>query len=105
MLSLAHMSHVSLNPVGLMFFPPYFYGYFCAMLKDLPAFNVTKTDMKIYVWSLCFRVVYLQVSMNEGLSFITSSVHITTTECVSLTTNTHTQHHMIQPNLHLQNGN
>ncbi|CAB1311934.1 unnamed protein product [Coregonus sp. 'balchen'] len=26
-------------------------------------------------------VVYLQVSMNEGLSFITSSVHITTTEC------------------------
>ncbi|TRZ00452.1 hypothetical protein DNTS_034561 [Danionella cerebrum] len=27
------------------------------------------------------RVVYLQVSMNEGLSFITSSVHITTTEC------------------------
>uniref|UniRef100_A0A8C7GXK0 Anthrax toxin receptor 1 n=1 Tax=Oncorhynchus kisutch TaxID=8019 RepID=A0A8C7GXK0_ONCKI len=31
--------------------------------------------------SLCFRVVYLQVSMNEGLSFITSSVHITTTEC------------------------
>uniref|UniRef100_A0AAR2JTQ4 Anthrax toxin receptor 1 n=1 Tax=Pygocentrus nattereri TaxID=42514 RepID=A0AAR2JTQ4_PYGNA len=29
------------------------------------------------------KVVYLQVSMNEGLSFITSSVHITTTECVS----------------------
>uniref|UniRef100_A0A8C7IXK4 Anthrax toxin receptor 1 n=1 Tax=Oncorhynchus kisutch TaxID=8019 RepID=A0A8C7IXK4_ONCKI len=27
------------------------------------------------------QVVYLQVSMNEGLSFITSSVHITTTEC------------------------
>ncbi|XP_073722672.1 anthrax toxin receptor 1 [Misgurnus anguillicaudatus] len=27
------------------------------------------------------KVVYLQVSMNEGLSFITSSVHITTTEC------------------------
>uniref|UniRef100_A0A3B3T6F2 Anthrax toxin receptor 1 n=1 Tax=Paramormyrops kingsleyae TaxID=1676925 RepID=A0A3B3T6F2_9TELE len=26
-------------------------------------------------------VVYLQVSMNNGLSFITSSVHITTTEC------------------------
>uniref|UniRef100_A0A672LSL6 Anthrax toxin receptor 1 n=1 Tax=Sinocyclocheilus grahami TaxID=75366 RepID=A0A672LSL6_SINGR len=34
------------------------------------------------------KVVYLQVSMNEGLSFITSSVHITTTECVSLNTNT-----------------
>ncbi|TRZ03645.1 hypothetical protein DNTS_008604 [Danionella cerebrum] len=28
------------------------------------------------------RVMYLQVSMNEGLSYITSSVHITTTECV-----------------------
>ncbi|KAG5280402.1 hypothetical protein AALO_G00088730 [Alosa alosa] len=27
------------------------------------------------------KVVYLQVSMNGGLSFITSSVHITTTEC------------------------
>lgn len=32
---------------------------------------------------LCCRVIYLQVSMNEGLSYITSSVHITTTECVS----------------------
>ena len=33
---------------------------------------------------LCnFRVIYLQVSMNEGLSFISSNVHITTTECVS----------------------
>uniref|UniRef100_A0A671PZC9 Anthrax toxin receptor 1 n=1 Tax=Sinocyclocheilus anshuiensis TaxID=1608454 RepID=A0A671PZC9_9TELE len=29
------------------------------------------------------KVIYLQVSMNEGLSYITSSVHITTTECVS----------------------
>uniref|UniRef100_A0A8C9TDH3 Anthrax toxin receptor 1 n=1 Tax=Scleropages formosus TaxID=113540 RepID=A0A8C9TDH3_SCLFO len=29
------------------------------------------------------KEVYLQVSMNNGLSFITSSVHITTTECVS----------------------
>ncbi|XP_058242592.1 anthrax toxin receptor 1 isoform X2 [Hemibagrus wyckioides] len=28
------------------------------------------------------KVIYLQVSMNEGLSYITSSVHITTTECV-----------------------
>uniref|UniRef100_A0A3Q3FJV9 Anthrax toxin receptor 1 n=1 Tax=Labrus bergylta TaxID=56723 RepID=A0A3Q3FJV9_9LABR len=28
------------------------------------------------------RVIYLQVSMNEGISYITSSVHITTTECV-----------------------
>ncbi|XP_034040065.1 anthrax toxin receptor 1 isoform X2 [Thalassophryne amazonica] len=28
------------------------------------------------------RVIYLQVTMNEGLSYITSSVHITTTECV-----------------------
>ncbi|XP_063049401.1 anthrax toxin receptor 1-like, partial [Engraulis encrasicolus] len=27
------------------------------------------------------KVIYLQVSMNEGLSFITSNVHITTTEC------------------------
>ncbi|KAM6956166.1 anthrax toxin receptor 1 [Aplochiton taeniatus] len=27
------------------------------------------------------RVIFLQVSMNEGLSYITSSVHITTTEC------------------------
>ncbi|XP_015233146.1 PREDICTED: anthrax toxin receptor 1-like [Cyprinodon variegatus] len=27
------------------------------------------------------REIYLQVSMNEGLSYITSSVHITTTEC------------------------
>uniref|UniRef100_A0A3P8V9R1 ANTXR cell adhesion molecule 1d n=1 Tax=Cynoglossus semilaevis TaxID=244447 RepID=A0A3P8V9R1_CYNSE len=27
------------------------------------------------------RVIYLQVSMNKGLSYITSSVHITTTEC------------------------
>lgn len=32
---------------------------------------------------LVCRVIYLQVSMNEGLSYITSSVHITTTECVS----------------------
>lgn len=29
------------------------------------------------------KVIFLQVSMNEGLSYITSSVHITTTECVS----------------------
>ncbi|XP_026164464.1 anthrax toxin receptor 1 isoform X2 [Mastacembelus armatus] len=29
------------------------------------------------------RVIYLQVSMNEGLSYITSSVHITTSECSS----------------------
>ncbi|XP_068069177.1 anthrax toxin receptor 1 isoform X2 [Danio rerio] len=28
------------------------------------------------------KVIYLQVSMNEGLSYITSSVHITTAECV-----------------------
>uniref|UniRef100_A0A8C9WN43 Anthrax toxin receptor 1 n=1 Tax=Scleropages formosus TaxID=113540 RepID=A0A8C9WN43_SCLFO len=28
------------------------------------------------------KEVYLQVSMNNGLSFITSSVHITTTECL-----------------------
>ncbi|KAI5108066.1 anthrax toxin receptor 1 [Silurus meridionalis] len=27
------------------------------------------------------KVIYLQVSMNEGLSYITSLVHITTTEC------------------------
>ncbi|XP_066534762.1 anthrax toxin receptor 1 [Hoplias malabaricus] len=27
------------------------------------------------------KVIYLQISMNEGLSYITSSVHITTTEC------------------------
>uniref|UniRef100_W5L037 Anthrax toxin receptor 1 n=1 Tax=Astyanax mexicanus TaxID=7994 RepID=W5L037_ASTMX len=27
------------------------------------------------------KVIYLQVSMNEGLSYITSAVHITTTEC------------------------
>ncbi|XP_062374960.1 anthrax toxin receptor 1-like isoform X2 [Sardina pilchardus] len=27
------------------------------------------------------QVIYLQVSMNEGISYITSSVHITTTEC------------------------
>ncbi|XP_067101106.1 anthrax toxin receptor 1 [Osmerus mordax] len=27
------------------------------------------------------KVIYLQVSMNEGLSFISSNVHITTTEC------------------------
>lgn len=27
------------------------------------------------------KVIYLQVSMNDGLSFITSNVHITTTEC------------------------
>uniref|UniRef100_A0A7N8XJW6 ANTXR cell adhesion molecule 1c n=1 Tax=Mastacembelus armatus TaxID=205130 RepID=A0A7N8XJW6_9TELE len=29
------------------------------------------------------KVIYLQVSMNDGLSFISSNVHITTTECVS----------------------
>ncbi|KAM4715859.1 anthrax toxin receptor 1 isoform 3-T3 [Anableps anableps] len=28
------------------------------------------------------KVIYLQVSMNDGLSFIGSNVHITTTECV-----------------------
>uniref|UniRef100_A0A3B5B0J0 Anthrax toxin receptor 1 n=1 Tax=Stegastes partitus TaxID=144197 RepID=A0A3B5B0J0_9TELE len=27
------------------------------------------------------KVIYLQVSMNDGLTFITSNVHITTTEC------------------------
>uniref|UniRef100_A0A8C4Z3C0 ANTXR cell adhesion molecule 1c n=1 Tax=Gadus morhua TaxID=8049 RepID=A0A8C4Z3C0_GADMO len=27
------------------------------------------------------KVIYLQVSMNDGLSFITSNVHVTTTEC------------------------
>uniref|UniRef100_A0A8D3CWL7 ANTXR cell adhesion molecule 1c n=1 Tax=Scophthalmus maximus TaxID=52904 RepID=A0A8D3CWL7_SCOMX len=29
------------------------------------------------------KVIYLQVSMNDGLSFISSNVHVTTTECVS----------------------
>uniref|UniRef100_A0A8C8H915 Anthrax toxin receptor 1 n=1 Tax=Oncorhynchus tshawytscha TaxID=74940 RepID=A0A8C8H915_ONCTS len=33
------------------------------------------------VLCVCCRVIYLQVSMNEGLSYITSSVHITTIEC------------------------
>lgn len=36
------------------------------------------------VFVLWCRVIYLQVSMNEGLSYITSLVHITTTECVSI---------------------
>lgn len=40
----------------------------------------TKTYPSLLV---CFRVIYLQVSMNDGLSFISSNVHITTTECVS----------------------
>lgn len=40
------------------------------------------TVMWVGFWLFC-RVIYLQVSMNEGLSYITSSVHITTTECVS----------------------
>ncbi|MED6246090.1 Anthrax toxin receptor 1, partial [Ataeniobius toweri] len=31
--------------------------------------------------AFCRTEIYLQVSMNEGLSYITSSVHITTTEC------------------------
>uniref|UniRef100_A0A672FDC6 ANTXR cell adhesion molecule 1c n=1 Tax=Salarias fasciatus TaxID=181472 RepID=A0A672FDC6_SALFA len=31
--------------------------------------------------SFSSRVIYLQVSMNDGLSFISSNVHITTTEC------------------------
>ncbi|KAL7877767.1 hypothetical protein SRHO_G00044100 [Serrasalmus rhombeus] len=30
------------------------------------------------------KVIYLQVSMNEGFSYITSAVHITTTECSPL---------------------
>uniref|UniRef100_A0A667Y3E3 Anthrax toxin receptor 1 n=1 Tax=Myripristis murdjan TaxID=586833 RepID=A0A667Y3E3_9TELE len=36
-------------------------------------------------WLCCpaAKVIYLQVSMNDGLSFIASNVHITTTECVS----------------------
>ncbi len=74
-------TRVSLNPIGLVFC---FFGSCCATLLDLLAFKVTNMGMKMYVCFLCFRVVYLQVSMNEGLSFITSSVHITTTECVSL---------------------
>ncbi len=68
-----------------------FFGSCCATIQDLLAFKVTNMGMKIDICSLRFRVVYLQVSMNEGLSFITSSVHITTTECVSLNTNTATQ--------------
>lgn len=37
-----------------------------------------------YLWFLCLcRKAALQVSMNDGLSFISSSVIITTTHCVS----------------------
>ena len=58
----------------------------------------TQADLRSSVWcafviclsfdqisheSMFCRVIYLQVSMNEGISYITSSVHITTTECVS----------------------
>uniref|UniRef100_A0A7N5ZX37 Anthrax toxin receptor 1 n=1 Tax=Anabas testudineus TaxID=64144 RepID=A0A7N5ZX37_ANATE len=42
--------------------------------------NDTHNDQISHKFVLC-RVIYLQVSMNEGLSYITSSVHITTTEC------------------------
>ena len=43
----------------------------------------------LILFSVCLlwfspRVIYLQVSMNDGLSFITSNVHVTTTECVSI---------------------
>jgi len=42
-----------------------------------------KMTLKISVSVLCFRVVFLQVSMNNGLTFISSSVSITSTHCVS----------------------
>ncbi|XP_027014891.1 anthrax toxin receptor 1 isoform X2 [Tachysurus fulvidraco] len=58
-------------------------------INDTVTLNVRPADIED-TYMLCpapsinevGKVVYLQVSMNEGLSFITSSVHITTTECV-----------------------
>ncbi|TSL75283.1 Anthrax toxin receptor 1 [Bagarius yarrelli] len=57
-------------------------------INDTVTLNVRPADIED-TYMLCpapsinevGKVVYLQVSMNEGLSFITSSVHITTTEC------------------------
>lgn len=43
-----------------------------------------KDDTKNKCICLCFRVVFLQVSMNSGLTFISSSVSITSTQCVSM---------------------
>lgn len=53
------------------------------MCRQVWYVSVSLSDDQIsHKFVLC-RVIYLQVSMNEGLSYITSSVHITTTECVS----------------------
>lgn len=85
----------------------------CSLCTDLAAFlvqdEVVGTSVTLMVWGFilslstwscmfscssltflfiellfAFRVIYLQVSMNNGLSFISSNVHITTTECVSV---------------------
>uniref|UniRef100_A0A7N8WLL3 ANTXR cell adhesion molecule 1c n=1 Tax=Mastacembelus armatus TaxID=205130 RepID=A0A7N8WLL3_9TELE len=45
------------------------------------ASNMLSVDFYVHCPLFCFRVIYLQVSMNDGLSFISSNVHITTTEC------------------------
>lgn len=48
-----------------------------------PNTDLLSFPSSVCVCVCCFRVIYLQVSMNDGLSFISSNVHITTTECVS----------------------
>uniref|UniRef100_A0A3B5LYI8 Anthrax toxin receptor C-terminal domain-containing protein n=1 Tax=Xiphophorus couchianus TaxID=32473 RepID=A0A3B5LYI8_9TELE len=48
----------------------------------LCSFKLNDThSVEILGFFCLLREIYLQVSMNEGLSYITSSVHITTTEC------------------------
>lgn len=51
--------------------------------KQMLYVSISVSNQQQWVCVIFFRVIYLQVSMNEGLSYITSSVHITTTECVS----------------------
>lgn len=55
----------------------------CVMCSERVCVYVCVSHVQISHEVVFCRVIYLQVSMNEGLSYITSSVHITTTECVS----------------------
>lgn len=70
------------------------FGFICSVPSDTRLQSNNRSTHPVahlwrsttYLFCLCFfgsRVIYLQVSMNDGLSFISSNVHITTTECVS----------------------
>uniref|UniRef100_A0A8C2FK54 ANTXR cell adhesion molecule 1d n=1 Tax=Cyprinus carpio TaxID=7962 RepID=A0A8C2FK54_CYPCA len=67
---------------GKSYLNTYHYNVFLTHVHLRNAMNMPFSAGVIEVFlCVCYRVIYLQVSMNEGLSYITSSVHITTTEC------------------------